>query len=69
MKTSLILVWLGFLVAGSRLVRAATLIPAGMARIEINPTSPVRLMGYASRHMESTNVHSAIHARALADAG
>lgn len=59
--------WLGLLaLATSGRVFAAALLPVGLARVEINPTEPIRLMGYASRHTESTNVHSAIHARALA---
>lgn len=47
--------------------RAATNeLPVGVARVDITPTHPVRLMGYASRRTESTNAHSPIHARALA---
>ena len=45
---------------------AAALLPVGFARVEINPTGPVRLMGYASRHVEATNIQLAIHARAIA---
>ncbi|MCW5558420.1 MAG: neutral/alkaline non-lysosomal ceramidase N-terminal domain-containing protein [Verrucomicrobiae bacterium] len=44
------------------------LIPAGVARVDISPTAPVRLMGYAARAQlpAPTNILQRIHARALA---
>lgn len=44
------------------------LVPAGVSRVDISPTHPVRLMGYASRAAQPapTDVLQPIHARALA---
>lgn len=48
--------------------RGPGLIPTGVARVDISPPGPVRLMGYAARAQlpAPTNVIQRIHARALA---
>lgn len=50
---------------------AAALIPAGVARIDISPSKPVPLMGYAARAKlpAAADVAAPIHARALAIGG
>jgi len=45
---------------------AAETVPVGIARIDITPDHPVRLVGYASRKTESEGVAQRIWAKALA---
>lgn len=45
---------------------AAQTVPVGIARVDITPDHPVRLMGYASRQTESEGVAQRIWAKALA---
>ncbi len=47
-------------------LEAGSLVSVGIARIDLSPTNDLRLMGYASRKMESAGVAQPIHARALA---
>jgi neutral ceramidase len=58
------LVWMG-LPSGARPAAAET-VPVGVARVDITPEHPVRLVGYAARQKESEGVAQRIWAKALA---
>ncbi|MCZ6607430.1 MAG: hypothetical protein O7A64_07160, partial [Alphaproteobacteria bacterium] len=46
--------------------RAATIVPVGLARVDITPDYPVRLTGYGGRRAESAGVEQRLWAKALA---
>jgi hypothetical protein len=58
--------WTGLAVGLNSLAARATGLRAGVARIDITPTQPVMLAGYASRKDLSGGVHDPLSARALA---
>lgn len=51
---------------GSLNLRAETLRPVGVAKIDITPTIPIRLNGYYGRNAEATNAAQHLFAKALA---
>jgi putative membrane-bound dehydrogenase-like protein len=53
-------------ILGSTAGAEAQLVPVGTARVDITPTYPVRLHGYAARREESKGVEQRIWAKALA---
>ena len=59
-------VWAGLSVGLNGLPARATGLRAGVARIDITPSQPVMLAGYASRKDLSRGVHDPLSARALA---
>ena len=61
-----LVVWAGLLIGANGLPARATGLRAGAARIDITPTQPVMLAGYASRKDLSGGVHDPLSARALA---
>jgi len=60
--------WVGFWLSAVHLFAAAPLIPAGAARVDVTPTRPVVLMGYAARASmgPASNSLQRLHARAIA---
>jgi hypothetical protein len=54
---------------GSTAVRAAELVPVGVAKVDITPETPVRMYGYASRTTESEGIASRLKASALVIGG
>ncbi len=63
----LIVVWA--CIAGSLPAFGVEAVPIGVARVDITPDHPVRLVGYASRTSESEGVAERIWAKALAIGG
>ncbi len=54
------------LVDSSAAADKSPLIPVGVAKVDITPIEPIRLVGYGGRRTEATNVASKIWAKALA---
>ena len=65
-KSPALLLCCFILISGTTASLADSELRAGMSRIDITPTQPVRMGGYESRKEPSQGVHDPLGARALA---